>query len=373
MQQPVTHHSSPGVPPRATLRACGAATEQPGDAQTTASLERACSHVTADDDASAASREVVSEAVAGALAIDGEPCAASDEAAADDASPPAQAEAGEACAASQGEQAADALVASRGVRVDRDAPWAAGRMRAVRLDGPGLAPRLDRVPVPRLADGEALLRVLAAGVCHTELQLLDGTLNPGVWPLTPGHEIVGEVLDGPSSLLGARALVYYGHPCGECSFCLAGQEQVCPNAGPQPGLSTDGGFADLVRVQSDCLIRLPPGLGAVDAAPLGCAAATALHALDGVAGVAAGETMVVYGVGGVGLALIQLGALRGARVVAIGRTPAKLQLARELGASVVVDATAADPVLAVARATGRRGRPRGVRTGRRVLDAGGGG
>jgi D-arabinose 1-dehydrogenase-like Zn-dependent alcohol dehydrogenase len=228
-------------------------------------------------------------------------------------------------------------------------------MRAVRLDGPGLEPRVERVPVPRLAAGEALLKVLAAGVCHTELQLLDGTLNPGVWPLTPGHEIVGEVLSGPPHLVGARALVYYGRPCGECGFCLAGQEQVCPDAGPQPGLSTDGGFADLVRVPSDCLVPLPAGLDPSAAAPLGCAAATALHALDGVAEVRPGETMVVYGVGGVGLALVQLGALRGARVVAIGRSDAKLELARSFGATDVVNASAGDPVLAVARATGGQG------------------
>ncbi|MBV9580560.1 MAG: zinc-binding dehydrogenase [Chloroflexi bacterium] len=226
-----------------------------------------------------------------------------------------------------------------------------GRMRAVRLDGPGLAPHLEHLPVPRLAPGEALIRVLAAGVCHTELQLMDGTLNPGVWPLTPGHEIVGEVVDGAAELVGSRAIVYYSRPCGECAFCQSGQEQVCPNAGPQPGLSTDGGFAECVRVPADCLVPLPPELNASEAAPLGCAAATALHALDSVAHVAAGETIVVYGVGGVGLALVQLGALRGARVLAIGRSSAKLQLARELGATDVVDAGAGDPVLAVARLT----------------------
>jgi D-arabinose 1-dehydrogenase-like Zn-dependent alcohol dehydrogenase len=232
--------------------------------------------------------------------------------------------------------------------------WRGARMLAVRLDGPGLKPRLERVSVPRLAAGEVLLKVLAAGVCHTELQLQDGTLNPGVWPITPGHEIVGEVSVGPAELVGSRVLVYYGRPCGECSFCLAGQEQVCPNAGPQPGLSADGGFAELVRVPADCLVPLPRELDPVAAAPLGCAAATALHALVGVARVEAGETVVVYGVGGVGLALIQLAAVRGARVVAIGRTAAKLELARELGATAV-DASATDPVLEVARATGGQG------------------
>jgi D-arabinose 1-dehydrogenase-like Zn-dependent alcohol dehydrogenase len=227
-------------------------------------------------------------------------------------------------------------------------------MRAVRLEGPGLAPRVERLPVPRRREGEALLRVLAAGVCHTELQLLDGTLNPGVWPLTPGHEIVGEVVDGPTDLMRQKALVYYSRPCGECEWCARGQEQVCPNAGPQPGLSTDGGFAEYVCVPVDSLVPLAAGMDAVAAAPLGCAAATAYHALHAVACVEPGETIVVFGVGGVGLPLIELGVLRGARVVAVGRSPSKLALARELGAETV-DASAGDPVLSVRRLTGGQG------------------
>jgi D-arabinose 1-dehydrogenase-like Zn-dependent alcohol dehydrogenase len=227
-------------------------------------------------------------------------------------------------------------------------------MRAVRLDGPGLAVRVERLPVPRPREGEVLLRVLAAGVCHTELQLVDGTLDPGVWPLTPGHEIVGEVTDGPPDLIGQRALVYYSRPCGECDWCAQGQEQVCPNAGPQPGLSTDGGFAELVCVPAASLVHLPDGLDPLEAAPLGCAAATAYHALHAVACLQRGETMAVFGVGGVGLPLIQLGLLRGARVLAIGRSAAKLAAARELGADSV-DASAGDPVLAVRRLTGGQG------------------
>src|SRR5919199_2998812 len=227
-------------------------------------------------------------------------------------------------------------------------------MRAVRLEGPGLAPRVERLPVPRRREGEALLRVLAAGVCHTELQLLDGTLNPGVWPLTPGHEIVGEVVDGPTDLMRQKALVYYSRPCGECEWCARGQEQVCPNAGPQPGLSTDGGFAEYVCVPVDSLVPLAAGMDAVAAAPLGCAAATAYHALHAVACVEPGETIVVFGVGGGGLPLIELGVLRGARVVAVGRSPSKLALARELGAETV-DASAGDPALGVRRLTGGQG------------------
>lgn len=116
---------------------------------------------------------------------------------------------------------------------------------------------------------------------------------------------------------------------------------------------SDGGFAEYVTVPAYCLVRLPPQLSFDVAAPLCCSAATALHAVT-VAGVEAGETVVVYGVGGVGLNLVQVAAKRGARVMAVGRTPAKLQAARELGAdqalqpdeaaAAVADAGGADAV-----------------------------
>ena len=83
-------------------------------------------------------------------------------------------------------------------------------MRAARLTGPGRPLGVEHVPVPRAAAGEALVRVRAAGVCHTELHQLDGTLNLGVAPLTPGHEVVGEVVEcrGPGPERGTRVLVY---------------------------------------------------------------------------------------------------------------------------------------------------------------------
>jgi D-arabinose 1-dehydrogenase-like Zn-dependent alcohol dehydrogenase len=208
------------------------------------------------------------------------------------------------------------------------------------------------VPCPR--EGEALLRVVAASLCHTELQLLDGTLNPGVWPLTPGHEIAGEVLAGPADLVGRVAVVYYSRPCGECEWCADGQEEVCPNSGPQPGLSADGGFAEFVCVPATSLVVLPVGLMAAQAAPLGCAAATAYHALHAIARVGPGETLVVYGVGGVGLPLIQLGAEHGARVLAVGRSAGKLALARRFGAETI-DAASVDAALEVRRRTRGQG------------------
>src|SRR5690242_4771321 len=106
-------------------------------------------------------------------------------------------------------------------------------MWAARYYGPGAAPALEWLPIPEPGVGECLVRVLAAGLCHTELQLLNGTLNLGVAPMTLGHEIAGEVVrlgEGVAEpRLGERVLVYYYAPCGECGWCGAGQEQLCPN------------------------------------------------------------------------------------------------------------------------------------------------
>ena len=185
----------------------------------------------------------------------------------------------------------------------------------------------------------------AAGVCHTELHLLDGVLNQGVVPLIPGHEVVADVveLNGSSAVaVGERVIVAYCAPCGDCVECRAGHEQLCPNMGRQIGFTADGGYAELLTAPITSLVPLPNGITDQGAVGLACGAATALHAL-GVGEVRLGERVVVYGVGGVGFYLIQLCAKAGARVLAVGRSPTKLALARELGASEVA---VEDPVSA---------------------------
>jgi propanol-preferring alcohol dehydrogenase len=234
-----------------------------------------------------------------------------------------------------------------------------GTMRAARYHGPGAGLTLEDVAVPAPGPTDAVVRVAAAGVCHTELQFLEGTLNLGVAPLTLGHEIAGEVaaLGGEVRTLGVgdRVVVYYYAPCGECRWCAGGHENLCPNTAAQVGFTADGGFAPYVQVPARNLVRVPEGLPLDEAATVGCSVATALHALRAVARVQLGETVVVYGVGAVGYALVQLARLAGARVIAVGRTAEKLELARELGADAVVSAAGEDPVAAVLELTGGEG------------------
>ena len=217
-------------------------------------------------------------------------------------------------------------------------------MRAVRYHGPRQPLRLDTVPRREPAAHEVLVRVTAAGVCHTELHFTSGLLDLGVAPIAMGHEIVGRVEavgDGvDAGRVGERVVVYYYVGCGECRHCRVGDEQLCPALRAEYGFISDGGYAEYVTVPARNCVRLPDHVSDVAAAPIGCGVTTAVHAAK-LARLQAGEWVVVYGAGGVGYGLVQLARAQGARVIAVGRTPAKLAAAAELGAEATVNAAEA--------------------------------
>jgi alcohol dehydrogenase, propanol-preferring len=231
-------------------------------------------------------------------------------------------------------------------------------MRALRYHGPRQPLRLEDVPTPTPAAGEVLVRVTAAGICHTELHFESGLLDLGVAPLTLGHEIVGRVERvGPgvaAERVGERVLVYYYAGCGLCARCLAGDENLCDALRAEYGFVTDGGFAEYVRAPARNAVPLPASVSDAAAAPIGCGVTTALHAAR-LADVGLGDWVVVYGIGAVGFGLVQVARLRGARVIAVGRTPAKLERARALGAEHVVRAEEEDVPRRVRELTGGRG------------------
>ncbi len=229
-------------------------------------------------------------------------------------------------------------------------------MRALRYHGPRQPLRLEEVALPEPGPGEVRVRVTAAGLCHTDLHFLSGLLDLGVAPLTLGHEIAGRIdaagAGVPSERAGEPVVVHYYSGCGRCPHCLRGDENLCDALRAEHGFVTDGGFAEHVVVPARNAVRLPPGLSEVDAAPIGCGVTTAVHAAS-LARVGLGEWVVVMGIGAVGFGLIQLARLRGARVIAVGRTPAKLERARALGAEAVVRAGAEDVPGRIRELTGR--------------------
>ncbi len=214
-------------------------------------------------------------------------------------------------------------------------------MRAIRYHGPKQPLRLEDVPIPSPGPGDVLVRVTAAGLCHTELHFLSGLLNLGVAPLTLGHEVVGRVERAGAGVVALapedRVIVYYYVGCGRCRHCLVGSENLCDALRAEYGFVSDGGFAEYVTVPARNLVRLPDHVPDEAAAPIGCSVTTAVHAAA-LARLAAGDVVLVYGVGAVAFGLVQLAALSGAEVVAVSRTPAKLERARALGAAHVLDA-----------------------------------
>lgn len=219
-------------------------------------------------------------------------------------------------------------------------------MRAIRYQGPRQPFELADVPRPEPGPGEVRIRTTAAAMCHTELHFKSGLLDLGVAPMTLGHEVVGRVDavgEGVSEeRLGERVILYYYAGCARCRHCLVGNEQLCPDLRAELGFITDGGYAEYAVAPAPNAVPLPDEVGDVEAAPIGCGVTTAVHAA-GLAGIGLGEWVVVYGVGGVGFGLVQLVRARGARVIAVGRSAAKLAKATELGAEVALNA-ALEPV-----------------------------
>ena len=215
-------------------------------------------------------------------------------------------------------------------------------MKAYRLTSPENAAVVDVEP-PRPGPDDALLRVRAAGVCHTDVNLLRSPDAGGVsLPVTLGHEIVGDVVAFGSSVsdmaIGATVAVYELIGCGRCPACERGADNVCRVLAPKaPGVSFDGGMAEYVVVPARNLVDIG-SLDPVDAAPLTDAGMTAFHSVErGRAWLTPGATAVVIGIGGLGhMALQFLAATSEATVTAVDVDRSRLDLATDLGAAAGV-------------------------------------
>lgn len=214
---------------------------------------------------------------------------------------------------------------------------------------------LEMIERPHLspAAGEVVIAVRAAGVCHSDEHFRNGHSASMSPPRVLGHEIAGEIIavgEGVTAeRIGQRVAVHYVVSCGTCAHCGRGREQFCA-AGAMIGLQRDGGFAEQVAVPAVNAVPLPDQVPFAEGAILMCAGATAFHALER-ARLAAGETVAILGIGGIGMLGVQLAHARGAaRVFAVDRDPSKLAAAARVGA-VPVDASTGDAVAEVRRST----------------------
>lgn len=199
-------------------------------------------------------------------------------------------------------------------------------------------------PRPEPVAGDVLIAVRAAGVCHSDEHYRAGqspTLRP---PRVLGHEVAGEIIavgtGVPLARIGERVCVHYVVSCGACAACARGREQFCERYA-MIGVHRDGGYAEHIVVPAVNAVSLPASVAFAEGAVLMCAGATALHALHR-GRLAAGESVAVVGVGGIGMFGVRLAQALGARaVVAVDRDPAKLATAATYGA-LTVDANTTD-------------------------------
>jgi propanol-preferring alcohol dehydrogenase len=230
-------------------------------------------------------------------------------------------------------------------------------MKAVRLVRVGSPLELQDIPVPGIGERDVLVRVKAAGICHSDVHYRAGTSPVRPLPMTLGHEVAGIVEKVGSAVTslkpGDRVCLHYNTSCGDCPACSSGNEQFCPS-GLMIGHYTNGGYAEYIGIPARNALRLPEEIPFEQGATLMCASATSFHALRK-SRLRAGETAAIIGVGGLGMSAVQLARAFGAlSVFAVDVREESLQRAARYGA-IPVNAASGDPVAALKRLTGGRG------------------
>jgi alcohol dehydrogenase, propanol-preferring len=240
-------------------------------------------------------------------------------------------------------------------------------MRSFQVCHPGTPLRLSEQPTPQPAGTEVLLKVLATGVCHSDLHLSDGYFDLGggkrlnladrgmKLPVTLGHENVGEVVAlGPQArdvAIGDRRLVDPWMGCGECAVCKRGDEQLCLKPG-SIGVFRHGGYSDYLMVPHARYLFDIGDLPPERVAPLACSGVTTFSALKKVGPTLTTEPVVIIGAGGLGLMAIALHqAMGGHSTVVVDIDPDKREAARKAGASATIDGRAADATQQIIQAT----------------------
>src|SRR2546425_396561 len=212
------------------------------------------------------------------------------------------------------------------------------QVRAIRFERDGTVKSVQ-LPNPQPGPEDVLVQVLAAGVCHTDLHLLDEVKAGNHEPLIPGHEIAGRVVkvgaDVYASNVGDHVVVHFEQPCGQCRQCKRMRTNLCEN-GTTLGFDAPGGYAEFVVAKQTTVLPFPPNLEPALAAPLGCSGATAYRSVVALGQAGEGDLVVVVGAGGVGLSAIQIAKVHGARVLAVEVREEARKAALDSGADLAV-------------------------------------
>lgn len=231
---------------------------------------------------------------------------------------------------------------------------------------------VERIRLRNVGPEDIRVRIEATGVCHSDLSLARGVLGQQL-PAVLGHEACGTVLETGDEVtdhaVGDRVILLWITPCGDCGFCARGESHLCVKGASRgnepyaidaegtpiyPGL-TVGSFAEQTVIPTAAAVKVPDEISTSDAALLGCAVTTGVGAVTKTAGVRAGSSVLVVGLGGVGLAAVQGAKLAGATtIIATDRNPDKAELAAKVGADHFVPADD-DTKNAVRSLTGEQG------------------
>ncbi len=228
-----------------------------------------------------------------------------------------------------------------------DWPRESATMRGYRVEQWGSDPTWTDLADPIAGPGEVLIDVEACGVGLTVLNCINGDLDnsPDLLPRVPGHELVGRVIEvGPgthSGLVGRRVVAYFYLTCGQCDACVAGRDPQCSNLAGWVGVHRDGGYAPMVALPASNIVVVPDELDPIAATVVPDAVATPVHVADR-AGIGPSDRVAIFGAGGgVGMHMIQIALLRGARVA--GLDIAKFEEIEAVGA-LAVDAAQLEAV-----------------------------
>ncbi len=230
-------------------------------------------------------------------------------------------------------------------------------MKAARLVEVGKPLEMHDIPIPSVGERDVLVRVRAAGICHSDAHYRAGRATVRPLPMTLGHEVAG-VIEAVGKLakragVGQRVCLHYNITCGDCYYCTTGNDQFCDSC-LMLGHYTNGGYAEYIAVPERNVVPLPDEIPFEQGATLMCASATSFHALRK-SRLRAGESAAIFGIGGLGMSAIQLARAFGAlEVFAVDINEEKLRLSSLYGA-IPVNARLVDPVAEIRKLTKSKG------------------
>ena len=235
-----------------------------------------------------------------------------------------------------------------------------GTMKALRLHkttpkiGEGL--KLEKVPIPEIGPRDVLIDVKATGLCGSDIHFIDGSSILPSFPTTLGHETAGLICEVGSEVkdykVGDRVCANFAEPCGRCYQCQTGRPSICPNKRLM-GITEDGAYAEYVRTAASTLIRLPDNIPFDQGAAATDAVATPFHMISKRSGMKLGDSIAIFGLGGLGVHAVEIARLHGAGlVIGVDVDDHICERAKKLfGADEVINARKQDAVAEIHRLT----------------------